>query len=118
MATSTLSTILSALTGTGLSSTSIASAVAAIAGNSVTSTVEGLCTSVLQNSANPSVVKDLANKIAEVNGLTIAVANMLPELTAAANATPYSPMAVVQVVQAIETALGPQSSGFSLGSLL
>lgn len=110
---STLSSLVSALKSAGASSSTIQSAVQAIAGASPTSTIQSICTIILANSNDPAVIKDEATKLAEVPNLPTAVANLVPQLEAAANAN--NPMQVIQVVQAIETAIG--GTGLNLGSL-
>jgi hypothetical protein len=109
---STLSTIISGLKSAGLSGSLLTSAVQVIATNSPTSAVQSACTTILANSGNPAVVKDMATKMAEIPNLPLAVANLLPTLLSAT-----TPLQVVEAVQAIETALG-QTGGLNLGALL
>lgn len=109
----TLSSLKSILSAAGVSATSLPSIIQALAANSPTSAVKAACTTILANSNNPSVVKDMAMKMAEIQGLPVAVVNLLPALTAAG-----TPLEVVNAVEAIETALGQGAGGLSLGSLL
>jgi hypothetical protein len=109
---STLSTIISGLKSAGLSGSLLTGAVQVIATNSPTSAVQSACTTILANSGNPAVVKDMATKMAEIPNLPLAVANLLPTLLSAT-----TPLQVVEAVQAIETALG-QTGGLNLGALL
>lgn len=113
MAIATLSSIITTLKGLGLSGANLNTAIQSIAGASPTSAVQAACTTILQNSNNPAVVKDMATKMAEIPNLPIAVANLLPALQEAA-----TPQQVVEVVQNIETALGPHSGGLNLGALI
>lgn len=76
---SSLKSILSA----GVPTTSLPSIIQALAANSPTSAVKAACTTILANSNNPGVVKDMAMKMAEIQGLPVAVVNLLPSLTAA-----------------------------------
>jgi len=113
MATATLSSIITTLKGLGLTGTNLNTAIQAIAGSSPTSAIQQACTTILQNSNNPTIVKDMVTKIAEIPNLPVAVANLLPALQEAT-----TPLQVVEVVQNIETALGPHTGGLNLGSLL
>lgn len=107
---STLSSLVNTFQSLGITGTTLTSAIAAVAANSPTAAVQANCVTILQNSASPTVVKDMATKMAEIPNLPIAVANLLPGLVAA-----QSPQEVVAAVQAIETAVHPTGSGFSLG---
>jgi hypothetical protein len=111
---STLSSIVSVLKAAGVSGSTLTSAVQAIASSSPTAAIQADCTTILANSNNPAVVKDMANKIAEIPGVPIAVANILPALQAAT-----TPEAVIEAVRDIETALGSNTGGLglNLGSL-
>ncbi len=111
---STLTNIVSVLKSSGLTGAALTSAVQAIASQSPTSAIQASCTTILANSNNPAVVKDMAVKVAEISNLPIAVANLLPSLQAAAANAATDPGAVVQVVQEIETAIGPSTGGLGL----
>lgn len=115
---STLGSLIQSLTSAGASSSVIQTAVQAVAQLSPVSSIQSACTTVLANSNNPTVVKDMATKIAEIPNLPVAVANLLPSLQAAAASN--NPMQVIQVVQAMETAIGPSTGGLglNLGSVL
>jgi hypothetical protein len=113
MAIATLSSVITTLKGLGLSGANLNTAIQSIAGSSPTSAIQSACTTILQNSNNPAVVKDMTTKIAEIPNLPIAVANLLPALQGAT-----TPLQVVEVVQNIETALGPNTGGLNLGALL
>lgn len=102
-----LGSILQTLQAAGLTPAAAASAVQTLAANSPTTAINTLCQTVLQNSNNPTVVKDCCVKLAEIPNLPIAVANLVPALAAATDA-----MQVTQVVQAIETAANPNGGGF------
>ena len=112
MAIATLTSVISTLKGLGLTGTNLNAAIQSIASSSPTSAIQSACTTILQNSNNPAVVKDMATKIAEIPNLPIAVANLLPALQEAT-----TPLQVVEVVQNIETALGPHTGGLNLGAL-
>jgi hypothetical protein len=71
------------LSAAGVSATSLPSIIQALAANSPTSVVKAACTTILANSNNPAVVKDMAVKMAEIQGLPVAAVNLLPALTAA-----------------------------------
>lgn len=105
MASFNFGSLISTLQAAGLTGTNLTTAVQTLAQNSPSVAIKGYCTTILQNSGNPSVVKDLATKIAEVPNLPIAVNNLLPQLVGAA-----SPHDVVVAVQDIETALGGTSN--------
>jgi hypothetical protein len=113
MAIATLSSVITTLKGLGLSGANLNTAIQSIAGSSPTSAIQSACTTILQNSNNPAVVKDMTTKIAEIPNLPIAVANLLPALQEA-----VTPLQIVEVVQNIETALGPNTGGLNLGALL
>jgi hypothetical protein len=102
-----LNSIISTLKAAGLSGTTLTTAVSTLAANSPTAAIQTLCQTVLQNSANPTVVKDCCVKLAEIPNLPIAVANLIPSLAAATD-----PMQVTQAVQAIESAANPTGGGF------
>lgn len=108
MAMINLSSVISTLQAAGITGTSLATAIGTLAANSPTAAVQGICTVILSNSSNPSVIKDECVKLAEVPNLPVSVANLIPELAAAT-----SPLQVVQVVQAIEAAIGAGNSAFS-----
>ncbi len=112
---STLSNIVSALKNAGLTGQTLTTTVQSIASNSPTSQIMADCTTILANSMNPAVVKDMATKIAEIPNLPIAVANLLPALQAAT-----TPTQVVEAVRDIETAVGPSTGGLglNLGSII
>jgi hypothetical protein len=112
---STLNNIVTVLKSAGLTGTTLTGAIQSIAGNSPTSAIQAACTTILANSANPAVVKDMATRIAEIPGVPIAVANVLPILQAAT-----TPDQVIEAVRDIETALGPNTGGLglNLGSVL
>jgi hypothetical protein len=111
---STLSNLLHSLTNAGASQSVIQATVQGLAALSPTSTIQSICTVILANSNNPAVIKDEATKLAETPNLPVAVANLLPSLQVAAAAN--NPMQVIQVVQAIETAMG--GGGLQLGAVL
>src|SRR5580704_3246901 len=77
MAIATLSSVITTLKGLGLSGANLNTAIQSIAGSSPTSAIQSACTTILQNSNNPAVVKDMTTKIAEIPNLPIAVANLL-----------------------------------------
>ena len=103
MAAFNFGSLITTLQAAGLTGTNLTTAVQTLAQNSPSVAIKGYCTTILQNSGNPTVVKDMATKIAEVPNLPIAVNNLLPGLVNAA--TPHD---VVSAVQDIETALGGQ----------
>lgn len=100
------SSIIATLKASGLSGTSLTTAVSGIASNlkslvtpSANTAITASLTAILANSANMAVVKDETLKLAELNPPT-GVANLIPALEAATTAEE-----VVQAVQAMETAL-------------
>jgi len=103
----TLGNLFSTLTSLGLTPSTVTSVVQSLAANSPTTQIKALCTSILANSSNPAVLRDLITKLAEVPNTPVAVSNLLPSLEAAT--TPHD---VVQAIRDIESALG---SGFNLG---
>ncbi len=107
---STLADILTALKSAGLTDpTLIHNTVSSLSALSPNSTILGYCNQILANSTNPSVIKDLAVKIAEAPGVPAGVLAILPVFGNPA----ATPMEIIQAVQAIETTLGAgQGSGW------
>lgn len=101
---SSLSSIMKVLTSAGLSGTTLSTAVQSIVGNSPNTAVRAICTVILANSDDMEIVNAEALKLAEVPNLPASINHLLPTLKAA-----KTPLDVVNAVQAIETALGPQS---------
>lgn len=104
---SNFSTIVNALSASGLTGSSLTSAVHAVFSGSPRAAVMSACAIILANSNNPSVVKDEVTKMAEIPNLPAAVNNLLPELLAAT-----TPAQVAQIVQAIELAVPAGFLGF------
>lgn len=100
-----LATVLAALNTSGVAESTIPSIVSSLASLNPNATVLSACSIILQNSANMPVVQDEAKKLAETPNLPSAVSNLLPMLNAATSA-----LQVVQIVQAIETAVGGNST--------
>ena len=106
---SSLNNIVSVLKSSGITGAALHGALQSIAQQSPISAIQADCTTILANSNSPAVVKDMATKIAEIPGLPLAVANVLPALQAA-----VTPDAVIEAVRDIETALGPSTGGLGL----
>lgn len=101
---SSLGSIMNILKNAGLSGTGLSTAVQSIVGNSPNTAVRAICTVILANSDDMDIVNAEALKLAEVPSLPASINHLLPTLKAA-----KTPLEVVNAVQAIETALGPQS---------
>jgi hypothetical protein len=109
MAITSLNSVVSILQSAGVTGTALSTAISGLFAASPTTAINATCQVILANSNNPTVVKDEAMKLGEIPNLPLAVANLIPSLTAA-NSAPE----VVQAVQNIETAIGPNHSIFNL----
>ena len=98
---SIFSQLINTLSQAGLSGQVLTSTVQTIMQNSPRTAVMNYCTVILSNANNPTVIKDMAVKMAEIPNLPVAVANLLPELVAA-----QTVQQVNQIVQSIEAAVG------------
>jgi hypothetical protein len=101
MSSWSLSSITSILQSAGITGSSLASAVSGLVGLSPNAKVKACLQAILANSANNAVVVDECKQIAEIANCPAAVMNLLPALQAAT-----SPIAVVQIVQEMESVLG------------
>jgi hypothetical protein len=104
---SSFSSIVTALTSSGLTGSALTSAVQSVFQASPRAAVMAGCSVLLSNSQNPTVIKDEVTKMAETPNLPVAVANLLPELL-----TATSPSQVAQIVQAIEVSVPANFLGF------
>lgn len=107
-----LNDIVTVLKNAGITGSTLTTAVTTLATNSPSAALHTLATQVLANSGNPTVVKDLAVKMAEVPNLPNGI---MPYITNVANAA--DPSSVLKAVQDLETFLQTTSGfgGFHLG---
>ncbi len=111
MAPLPLSSLVTALTGAGVTQNAIPTVLQTLAAMSPNAAINQICNSILANSSDLTVVKDEATKLAEIPNLPGAVVGLIPMLKAAT-----TPTEVVEAVQAIEAAIGSRSGllGLSL----
>jgi hypothetical protein len=107
-----LNDIVNVLKNAGITGSTLTTAISTLASNSPSAALHTLATQVLANSSNPTVVKDLAVKMAEVPNLPNGI---MPYITNVANAA--DPSSVLKAVQDLETFLQTTSGfgGFNLG---
>lgn len=107
-----LNDIVTVLKNAGITGTTLTTAVSTLASNSPSTALHNYAMQVLSNSGNPTVVKDLAVKMAEVPNLPNGVMPYVSEIGNAAD-----PAAVLKAVTDLESFLKATSgfSGFHLG---